>query len=289
MSKSKIEWTDATWNPITGCSKISPGCDHRTFHRDKLDEPLGWKKPRRIFICSMADWMHDDVDPQWIDDILEVVAACPQHTFLTLTKRPGNFAAKLYGVTRDCPCRELGGGDYLPNLWLGVTAENQEQADKRIPILLQIPAAKRFVSVEPMLGPILLTSTTRCPLCGGCGSLQSGDHNWSQCVGCGGWGSWSRDYLSGLDWVILGGETGPGARPMDTDWARAVRDQCQDAGVPFFFKGGGANPILGCPPGEESLGQFREDGSARYWKLEGNLKGRLLDGGEWNQFPEVAK
>jgi len=228
VNKTKIEWADATWNPVTGCTPISEGCtncyaermSHRlagrfgyhtfdpfrvTVHHERFEEPLRWKKPRRIFVCSMGDFFHANISTAVIDALLEIMAACPQHTFMVLTKRPENIEPKLYTVTLGNPCRELGGGDYLPNLWLGVTVENQKRADERLPYLLRCPAKVRFVSIEPMLGPVDL------------------------------------EKLHGVDHVICGGETGPGARLMQVEWARELRDQCNDFGVPFFFKkmGGG--------------------------------------------------
>jgi protein gp37 len=161
---------------------------------------------------------------------------------MVLTKRPQNIERLLYGVTEECGCRELGGGDYLSNSWLGVSVENQRTADKRIPILLQIPAAKRFVSCEPLLSEIDFRFTR-------------GDYR-------GGW-------LNALDWCIVGGETGPKARPMNPDWVRSLRDQCQTAGVPFFFKG------MMITRGYEKIPH----------------KTYLLDGKEWREFPkqEVIK
>jgi protein gp37 len=192
-----------------------------TFHPERLPEPLHWKKPSRIFVCSMGDIFHEKVKPEWLDAIWEVMAACPQHTFMVLTKRPQNIDRLLYGVTEECGCRELGGGNYLPNLWLGVSISNQQDADKNIPILLQISAAKRFVSVEPMLGAVDFRHIKE----------ETG---------------FTFDALSkkigisfrgvGLDWIIVGGETGPGARPLHPDWVRSIRDQCQAAGVPLFIK-----------------------------------------------------
>jgi len=222
MSRTKIEWTETTWNPLTGCTPISPGCAHCyarrmaqrlagrcgypaaphefevTLHPERLSEPLGWKKPRRVFVCSMGDLFHESVPFEYIARVYGVMTLNQQHTFQVLTKRPYravdfiHWAEDRYKFARTPP----------PNIWLGATIENQEQADKRIPVLLQIPAAVRFVSVEPLLGPVY-------PL----------DPQGVR-----------------LDWVICGGETGPGARPMHPDWARSLRDQCAVAGVPFFFK-----------------------------------------------------
>jgi len=248
---TRIEWADETWNPVTGCTPVSEGCKNcyarrmanrmrgrfgypedepfrPTLHPGRLIEPLKWKKPKKVFLCSMGDLFGDDVPAEFIDEILEVIAACPQHTFILLTKRPGNIETKFYEVTEGNPCRELGGGDYLPNLWLGVTAEDQKTADQRIPTLLQIPAAVRFVSVEPMLGPVDLWPFFSVV-------DKFGEPSGPRC---------DPDGSPAIKWVICGGETGPGARPMDPDWARSLRDQCREAGVPFFMKkmSGGLTP-----------------------------------------------
>lgn len=219
MTSTKIEWADRTWNPVTGCSPVSEGCqncyasrmanrlhgrygypaDHPfriTYHPDRVYAPVGWRKSSRIFVCSMGDLFHDEVRDNWLDDIMSVVSRCHTHTFMFLTKRPENMKKRL--------------AEYWPfrNLWLGVTAENQRTADERIPALLGIPAAVRFVSVEPMLGPV--------------GLARHFPH--------------VHGKRNDLFWVICGAETGPGARPMDIAWARSLRDQCREAGVPFFFK-----------------------------------------------------
>jgi len=175
----------------------------------ELNKPFTWKKPRRIFVESMGDLFHDDVPRNMIDRVLEVIAACPEHTFMVLTKRPENIDGKLYGYDAQCPVRELGGGDYLPNLWLGVTVENQSQV-WRVGELLSIYSPVHFVSVEPMLERIDLD------LCGS---------------------NYGRDSLNEMvNWVICGGETGPKARPMDPQWALDLLIQCLEAKVPFFFK-----------------------------------------------------
>ena len=274
--KTKIEWATHTWNPVTGCTPISEGCEHcyaarmakrlagrcgypqddpfrpGTFHANRLNDPLKIKKSSMIFVCSMGDLFHEDVSELIIDEILDVIAACPQHVFIMLTKRPQNIEQKLYASTPKCGCRHLGGGDYMPNVWLGVTAENQARADERIPILLSIPAAVRFVSVEPMLGPVDLNRA---------GAIWA-DMN----------GSIRPEYQQPcrtIDWVICGGETGPGARPMHPDWARSLRDQCKSASVPFFFK---------------SMGDWWRNthGYARCDKIQS----RYLDGVEYGEYPE---
>lgn len=247
---TKIEWADATWNPMTGCTPVSEACGYcyaermarrfnskpctcgldglpwhspycpagrhfaPTFHPDRLDKPLHWRKPRRIFVCSMSDLFHEAFRLTEFSGVLSVVMACPQHTFLVLTKRAELMQAQMrwfYETQHD---------GVLPNLWLGVTAENQQRADERIPVLLDTPAAVRFVSVEPMLGPVRL----------GCAPDEMG-FTWL----------FGPQMSGGIDWVILGGETGPGARPMQPEWALDVYRQCKAAGVPFFWKKAGSH------------------------------------------------
>ena len=229
MTTTSIEWTDKVWNPVTGCAKVSQGCKNcyaetiakrfwgeRKFtdvrcHEDRLDQPLRWKKPSQIFVISMSDLFHPDVPEAFIDRVLDVISACPQHTFQVLTKLPELLQQKLYGFAAGARCRELGGGDYCPNLWLGVSVEDQKTADERIPLLLQVPAAVRWVSYEPALGLVDFEAVPS---------------------------------LTGqINWVVCGGESGPNARPFDVQWARVVRDQCKAAGVPFFMKQVGSNPI----------------------------------------------
>lgn len=257
MSDTKIEWTDKTWNPITGCSKISPGCARCyaermakrlagrygydkdepfrvTFHHARLVEPLTWKKPSKIFVCSMGDLFHDDVPFEWQYKIFNMIEDCHQHIFIILTKRPLRMEMfyKLW-------TRHRGRSWPLPNVWLGVTCENQEQADKRIPILLQIPAAVRFVSVEPCLSSIDLIPYLK----SGLESWTEGDTN-SPCPNYP--GGYSQK-LKGIDWVICGAETGPGKRPMKLQWAIDLHEQCEQAGVPYFFKkdsSGNHHPLL---------------------------------------------
>lgn len=216
------KWWDTTWNPVVGCSHISEGCLHcygarlasrRLKHLDKyrglavncrwtdwvrmcpeeLEIPRKWKKPRRIFAISMGDLWHEALPEKHVHEILDVMRECGQHTFMVVTKRPER-------------ARELLGDEPPKNLWLGVTAENQKRADERIPVLLEIPVAVRFVSVEPMLGPVNLLK-------------------WLD-----------PDLVRRIDWTICGAETGPNRRPMSPDWAGDLRGQCGLDGVPFFFK-----------------------------------------------------
>jgi protein gp37 len=250
-----------------------------TFHPDKLDEPLHYRKPRLIFVCSMGDLFHEEVKEEWLVAVFGAMFLAPQHTYLLLTKRP-QWAQELLLNARSWR------NDPPQNIWLGVTAENQEQADMRIPILLDIPAAGRFVSIEPMLGPVDLSDWIgRSRECGP-------DHQFSDRFG----------YRGRLHWVIAGGESGPGARPSHPDWARSLRDQCQVAGVPYFFKAWGEWAPIGLlytpyrsvyladdgqvvAPAEYAKG---EAANRRPWRLARVGKkraGHLLDGQEWREFP----
>lgn len=258
--KTHIEWTDATWNVVTGCAKVSQGCKNcyalrdwprlaanpktvyfgREFtdvrcHSERLEIPMRWTKPRRIFVNSMSDLFHPDVPDFFIDQVFAVMARARHHTFQVLTKRPDRM--REYLNTRDrtesilfascsvpCCAMEWIREWPLPNVWLGVSVEDQDAADERIPLLLQTPAAVRWISAEPLLGPINLSrylSPRQTVNPDGYG----GD------VGVG----WTTDFTT-LDWVIAGGESGPKARPMHPVWARSLRDQCAAAGVPFHFK-----------------------------------------------------
>jgi protein gp37 len=330
---TKIEWTDETWSPVTGCTEISEGCAHCwakrmaqrlagrygypkdepfriTFHPDRLDKPMDWVRSRKIFAVSMGDLFHEKVEPLWIALILGKIRIYNKHTFMILTKRPNNLIKHLDNTMIsqffDPP---------LPNLWLGVTAENQKRADERIPTLLQIPAAVRFVSVEPMLGPIDLTRNYEPSGMKNVGAppefhyinALTGyrftlDHKLH--------GAGTRQFKT-IDWAIVGGETGPGARPMHPDWVRSLRDQC-DAGTPFFFKqwgdwaeystqSGAADPKwvpetqwLDSRERKYVTPEGHIDGVSRYGSAHmvrvGKKKaGRLLDGRMWDQCPQQVQ
>lgn len=239
---SRIEWTDATWNPVRGCTKVSPGCAHcyaETFAErfrgvaghpyehgfdlrlvpEKLEEPLKWRRPRLIFVNSMSDLFHEQVPTGYVQKVFATMAKADWHQFQVLTKRPERASS----IASMLP--------WPPNVWFGVSVESQRYVG-RINTLREIPAAKRFLSLEPLLGP--LTSLN----------------------------------LARVDWVIVGGESGPKARPMDGAWVVDIRNQCQKAGVAFFFK---------------QWGSHGPDGKRRSKKTNG----RLLDGRTWDEWPSL--
>jgi protein gp37 len=236
---TSIEWTDATWNPVTGCTKISPGCDHcyaerfserfrgtrghpfetgfdLTLRPERLEQPLRWRQSRMIFVNSMSDLFHKEIPKDFIARVFDTMERAPWHTFQVLTKRSSlmrNFLRSRYGSERG-----------PTHMWFGVSVEDGSRAS-RIKHLREAPAGVRFLSIEPLIGPV--------------GVLD----------------------LKDIDWVIVGGESGPGARPMRTEWVRDIRDQTRAAGAAFFFKQwGGFRPKAG---------------------------GRDLDGREWNEFPTL--
>lgn len=308
-----IEWTDATWNPVTGCTRVSPGCvncyidwappfriEGRHFtdrdgnrshaigattgvrlHPDRLDWPLrkrSWRG-KRVFVCSLADLFHDDVPDEYIARVFAVMALTPEVTYQVLTKRPARMRAlltsgafaDLLGDTLGMMLFEQRISDYdvtfpLPNVWLGVTVEDQQRADLRIPILLDTPAAVRWLSCEPLLGPVNLGRAV--------GTYYGGD---------------PREDESGIDWVVAGGESGPGARPMHPDWARSLRDQCRDAGVPFLFKQWGDLVTEEQAPEDITLPavswRHLGDDQPPVWRVGKKRAGRLLDGRTHDGYP----
>lgn len=276
MSASAIEWTDATWNPVTGCDRISPGCAHCyaldlaarlkgmgqakyqrdgdpktsgpgfgvTLHPDVLDQPLRWRKPRRVFVNSMSDLFHEEVPDRYIEDVIGVMLGARQHIFQVLTKRPERMRDFL---------RERIAGDRGPaNVWWGVSIENRRFVH-RADLLRQTPAAVRFISAEPLLGPLVADAHhVRTP---GMAFDSLRDE----------WWEWSDDYegpdlnLDDIDWLIVGGESGPRHRPVHPRWVRDLRDTADFEGTAFFFKQwGGRTPKAG---------------------------GRELDGRTWDEVP----
>ena len=271
-SKTGIEWTDRTWNPVVGCKRVSPGCAHcyaKALHDkrhkayldgkdmpaqysvpfehvqvkpERLDYPLRWRQPSRIFVNSVSDLFHEDVPFTFIAEVFAVMAKATQHTFQILTKRPqrmweffqpwehdGYCMGRLGTRVLDVPRSSPNWASYLlplPNVWLGTSVENQHFADERIPHLLKTPAAVRFLSCEPLLGPMDITNYIAVY-----SSLDP-----TTCI------------AEGVEWVIAGGESGPRFRPMNLDWARDLRDQCRGAGVAFFYKQGN-----GLRPGQDDL------------------------------------
>jgi protein gp37 len=281
-----IEWTDATWNVVNGCSVLSPGCTncyamkqahrfparqgltHKTnggmvwtgevrFNAAVLLHPLRWKRPRKIFVCAHGDLFHEKVPDEWIDRVFAVMALARHHTFQVLTKRPERMRdylkdacswMRIGNLLEELKPSSLWNGNVyeakrainegqLPNVWLGTSVEDQKRADERIPILLDTPAAVRWLSCEPLLGPVDLSEWLFCP--------TSLDHPPSMdpttgvyecCAKCDYTGLAGFSGPPTLDWVVAGGESGPGARPMHPAWARGLRDQCAAAGVAFLFK-----------------------------------------------------
>lgn len=348
--KSSIEWTDATWNIITGCTLVDEGCrncyaahliaswpaisNHPSrkglarknaaggakftgevrFNEQWLDQPLRWKKSRRIFVCAHGDLFHESVPDEWIDRVFAVMALAPQHTFQVLTKRPERARDYLRanpGIRIRTQMAHIGGPapviemDWpLPNVWLGTSASEQASADLRIPPLLDAPAAVRFLSAEPLLGPMDLTRIDP-KIFAAIGNALTGRWKWQDGP--------TRPEWPRLDWVIVGGESGPHARPMHPDWARSLRDQCVAAGVPFFFKQWGewadhtdahkhegsedriflaSGEVLGVVVRKHGLGavdpDWRARGAAWMTRIGKARAGRLLDGRTWDQMPGVS-
>ena len=333
---SNIEWTDATWNPVVGCRRVSPGCEHcyaetmagRLAHMGqrryldvvKLDDkglprgrwngtfrevpeqlaaPLRWRKPRRVFVNSMSDLFGEGVSDEWIAAVFGVMAATPQHTYQILTKRAERMAQwfadeKSYdipqaacaaldriGFERGCGSAFDPDAWPIPNVHIGVSVEDQPRADERIPHLLRVPAAVRFLSVEPMLGPVDLTRVLlkKSPDLGADVTFDALQ----------GWyGGAEQGKRTSISWVIVGGESGPGARPCDVAWIRSIVAQCKAAGVPCFVKQLGARPTCGdcgdtgiddddlCP----KCAWFERDARSGRITL-GDRKG-----GNWDEWPE---
>ena len=344
---TRIEWTDATWNPITGCTLVSEGCrncyaaglaatrlkNHPSrvglarvnargeakftgevrMNEQWLDQPLRWKRPRKIFVCAHSDLFHENVPDEWIDRVFAVMALASHHTFQVLTKRPerareymSHLQSPIYFTDLAIASRKGGValvGDIgflrnhpvgpLPNVWLGTSVEDQATADARIPYLLATPAAVRFVSAEPLLGPVDLTSIPD----------PSGlKHSYMDALRGKFWmppehvdwptqsrpvnGRLNVNLCGWLDWIICGGESGKNARPMHPDWARSLRDQCQAAGVAFHFKQWGQYEADQIGP-EDARSVNYPPGHVIFRKVGKKAAGRELDGRTWDELPEA--
>jgi protein gp37 len=332
---TSIEWTDATWNPVTGCTEVSPGCDHcyaKTFaerfrggpghhfehgfdvqlREDKLSLPLRWRKPRKVFVNSMSDLFHDFVPDDYIARVFAVMAGARQHTFQLLTKRHGRMHSLLnsqrfvdkvrvyYSWADDDPSVIDYENDQrpafsvwpLPNVWLGVSVENQQWANIRIPALLDTPAAVRWLSCEPLLGPVDLDG----PVINGhrpkLTYWLTGRPDWGQ-EHTGPTGVVMQDLVTGprIDWVVVGGESGRGARPMDPEWAHRLRDQCQAANVPFLFKQWGEwapRCTLALCGRRCSCAGANASHPTEMHRVGKKAAGRLLGGLTYDEYPERA-
>lgn len=327
---TKIEWVRGpdgaqgeTWNPTVGCSYSSPGCGNCYAARgakrhdrpgnayegttgddkagwsgqvnllpERIEQPLRWRRPRMVFVDSMSDLFHPSVPETFIGSVWDVMARTPQHTYQILTKRPqrmadvlGRWANQDWLWRRDDQmwCGWPGSGP-LPNVWLGTSVESQRYADLRIPHLLETPAAVRFISAEPLLGPVDLSRWLGVEWMD---TLDGyGDEMFASLHGRVG-----PD--GGLHWVIAGGESGPGARPMHPDWARTLRDQCVAAGVPYFFKQWGEHVVEDQSPQDialpsEAFYLLGDDGPP-FYRVGKTAAGRELDGRTWDQMPEVER
>lgn len=342
--RSKIEWTDATWNVITGCSVESAGCKHCyamklagtrlqhhpsragltvntkagpvwtgevRFNEDWLDQPLRWKKSRMIFVCAHSDLFHEAVPDEWIDRVFAVMALAQSHTFQVLTKRAGRMRDYLQGLTMERLQAAVPVGYTLlyrgmwlhslplKNVWLGVSVEDQAAATERVRALCEAPAAVRWISAEPLLGPVTLGVASPC-------DRQCSEFQNAECPGTNG----PCVMQANLDWVVVGAESGTNARPMHPAWARSLRDQCAAAGVPFLFKQWGAFipadqaecDLNACyehssgggwvnPNGSFALGETAapgEYGAVHVFQLAAKHAGRMLDGVVHDAYPARA-
>ena len=320
MGTTTIEWTDKTWNPVSGCSHVSEGCRNcyaeRVFprpypgrkftdvqcHLERLEQPLHWRKPQNIFVNSMSDLFHEDVPDEFIEEVFDRILQADWHTYQILTKRPERMRSFMVSWMAGLKVQ------IIEHVWLGVSVEDQQTADERIPLLLATPASIRWVSYEPALGEVNFNQW-----------LLS-EHG-RRMIGA----------KPGIAWIVAGGESGPKARPSHPDWVRLVRDQCQAAGVPFFFKQWGEYKPISEMAERESGALYRSNRKAKEFEDQSAIDesygksccvesfgvqfdgwrgygadpggkpayqvfrvgkrnaGRLLDGREWNEFPVGEK
>ncbi|MBX9918349.1 MAG: phage Gp37/Gp68 family protein [Mycolicibacterium frederiksbergense] len=352
-TRSKIEWTNSTWPVVTGCTPISAGCDHCyaarhanrftgtkawpngfdvTLWPDRLDQPLRWRAPRKVFVCSTGDLFHAEVPDDYIARVWAVMASSGAHTFQVLTKRHARMFALLNNpafwedvnshwldLAGTGPGRKQYPPDlrrrFLPNVWLGVSVESQYWADRRIPALLDTPAAIRYLSLEPLLELVKLGQALR---------------KWTPPEDHPAWDGTRLNVREVLHWVIVGGESGPGARPMHPDWARSLRDECLNGEIAFFFKqfgeylpvpiaddeefafgraydspaGGRRSPAVRIPapgsstlrgaqmrllePGERTTNTVLLDRDTIAVRVGKQRAGRVLDGQTWDQYPDAV-
>lgn len=329
MKDSKIEWTDHTFNPWIGCTKVSPGCancyaearDHRWGHDSwgpgkprrrtsaaNWKQPIAWNRhwneegmsplgPKgyrrpRVFCASLADWLDDEVPIEWLADLMDLIRRTPNLDWLLLTKRTQAWGERIELVRVHRAKTAIDGTPPSPastflidwcigrppaNVWVGATVEDQQRADERIPELLRIPARVRFLSCEPLLGWVALRRKAS-----SAGEIIHATLN-------GLLDEYSRPVERGIHWVICGGESGPRARPMHPAWARSLRDQCAAARVPFFFKQWGEHVSIPAPDARWADGSTVPAGlePMRYERVGKKAAGRLLDGREHNEIPEV--
>lgn len=325
---SSIEWTDKTWNPVVGCTKVSPGCKNcyaKTLHDqrhkahaagkkmpaqyaepfevvqlmpDRLTDPLSWRKPQKVFVNSVSDLFHDDVPDEFIERVFAVMFLAKRHTFQVLTKRPERMAAFLSHHNRPGLTQVIAhtidakpGGDRediadwylahlmerpLPNVWLGTSVENQAAADERIPHLLRTPAAVRFLSCEPLLGPVNVEEIL----------VPFGDTKAVICPLTGEWAPNEPSPVNGatLDWIIVGGESGTGARPCNVDDIRSLVAQCRKAGTAVFVKQLGANVVDECEYCTPETTGWPAEGGPINWNT-GAVSLRDKKGGDPTEWP----
>lgn len=322
MKNSKIEWTDHTFNPWEGCTKVSRGCLHcyaenrnarfgggtapnwgpgkprRRTSAENWNQPVKWNalnfnlffpnKITRVFCASLADWLDDEVPIEWFTDLLDLIRKTPNLDWQLLTKRPQNWNKRMlqaltFAESKADPVgdRPQKGGELIAfivnwldgkppaNMWAGTSVEDQPNADQRVPDVLKIPARVRFLSCEPLLGPVNLIEWISTPT----GNFRT--HKGRRQM--------ELIPVDGIHWVICGGESGPGARPMNPTWARSLRDQCKAAGVQFFFKQFGEwAPLFDATVS----GRYVFPDGEKVLSVGKKAAGRLLDGVEHNEFPE---